>query len=171
MVLTFLLFRTFSPSMQGLGWFFVWCLLSLTAIPQLALNRKCYHESKLEMELHIINTVYMRHCACAHEQKWRYFHTKMTRAKLYIYIEVGLGTKETWRWTYSALRYFFTNIVFLIAQINFEKDRYCRGLCVNFVYFQISSWFYLPLPPSPLSQLLGLYHITDADQTQHSPHK
>ena len=31
----------------------------------------------------------MRHCLCTHKQKRRHFHSKTTRAKLYIYIGVG----------------------------------------------------------------------------------
>ena len=52
-------FVIFTPltSPWKITWIFSWWLLTVTATPQLMLNRKWYQASKLEMDFHMINII------------------------------------------------------------------------------------------------------------------
>ena len=57
--------------------------LTLTAMGQLISNQKCYQVSKPEMEVNMMNIIYME---CTGIQNIRHFHEKTSVAKLYKYI-------------------------------------------------------------------------------------
>ena len=75
---------------------FFWWLLTVTATPQLMLNRKWYQGSKPEMEFHMMNIIYAALSISAQAKKTT-FSCK----------DDCTLTKHKWCWTYSALRYFF----------------------------------------------------------------
>ena len=76
--------------------FFCWWLLTMTATPQLMLNRKWYQASKPEMLFHIINIMYAA----------MPMRAKIEKTTFSCKDDCTL-TKRTWRWTYSALQYLF----------------------------------------------------------------
>ena len=69
---------------------FVWLLLTMTATPQLMLNRKRYQASKPEMEFHMINMMYAA--------------LPMRATTTFSCKDDCILTKHTRRWTYSPLR-------------------------------------------------------------------
>ena len=84
---------------------------------QLILNWKCSRVSKLEMELRMLNVIYIWHCPWAHKRKRRHFHAKTTSAKHYIY--VGVGSRDLFideaHMALDIFRYavfFYSNILF-----------------------------------------------------------
>ena len=57
------------PSPWKITWNFSWWLLTVTATPQLMLNRKWYQTSKPEMEFHMINMIHAALPMCAEREK------------------------------------------------------------------------------------------------------
>ena len=60
----------------------------MTTTPQPMSNQICYQVSKPEMEFHMIDIIYAALPMRAQKER-RHFHTKKTRANLYMYIGVG----------------------------------------------------------------------------------
>merc|ERR1712074_437970 len=59
-------------------------LFTLTAMPQLTVNRKCYQVLKPEIEFHMMNEIYAALRICTHIQKRRHFYAKTTNANIYM---------------------------------------------------------------------------------------
>ena len=89
--------------------FFLWHLTS-TATGQLILKRICYWVSKPEMELHMINTIYVALPMCTNRKNDIFMQRRLVQSFTYMR-EWGQQTctltKHTRRWTYSALRHFY----------------------------------------------------------------
>ena len=85
-----------SPPHEKITWNFSWWLLTLTATPQLMLNRKWYQASKPEMEFHMMNTMYAALPMHAQTEKMTFSCKDDYTLK-----------KSSWCWTYSALQYLF----------------------------------------------------------------
>ena len=81
------------PPLKKIYLKFFWWLLTMTATPQLMLNRKWYQSFKPEMEFHMINIMYVALPMCAQTEKTT-FSCK----------DECILTKHTQRWTYSPLR-------------------------------------------------------------------
>merc|ERR1712208_214090 len=60
-------------------------LFTLTATPELTVNRKCYQVLKPEIEFHMMNEIYGALPMRTHIQKRRHFFAKMTNANIYKY--------------------------------------------------------------------------------------
>ena len=83
--------------LKSIAWIFSWDM------GQLILNRKCYQVSKPKMEFNMKNIIYLALRMCMHPEKTT-FSCK----------DDFTLTKHTWRWTYSALRYFLVKNEFLV---------------------------------------------------------
>ena len=79
-----------SPPLRNYLIFFFWWPLTVTATPQLMLNRKWYQASKPEMEFHMINMMYAA--------------LPMRATTTFSCKDDCILTKHTRRWTYSPLR-------------------------------------------------------------------
>ena len=84
--------KTFPPRLHLKNYLkFFWWLLTVTATPQLMLNRKLFQDSKPEMEFHMINIIYAEFSIRAQTEKTT-FSCK----------DDCTLTKHTGRWTFSA---------------------------------------------------------------------
>ena len=59
-------------------------MLTLTAMPQLIVNRKCYQVLKPEIKFKMMNEIYAALRMGTHIQKRRYFYAKTTNANIYM---------------------------------------------------------------------------------------
>ena len=116
-----------SPSRKKITWNFSWWPLTLTATPQLMLNRKWYQLSKPEMEFHMINII--------HEALPMFAQTEKTTFSCK---DDCKWTRHTWRWAYFTLRY-FSFLKPLHGFMSLAEAYSCLQVCV-FMISQNGAW-------------------------------